>query len=310
MFEGLQKRWKVSAGRLFLILLTFTIGGSLTGYLGKMLMQLSSIENPVIYIIIYILLVTIIWPMMVIVVSIPFGQFVFFKSYLAKMGKRLKSTGRKTPSRSITNMKDPADTKHIAIFASGAGSNAQKIIDHFKNSDIVKVVMIVCNKSGAGVIGIAERENIPVLIIEKERFFRGDSYVSELKNAKTDLIVLAGFLWKIPAPLLEVFPKRIINIHPALLPKYGGKGMFGQFVHEAVINSGDEKSGITIHFVDEHYDNGDVIFQTTCDVMKEDNAETLAKRIHGLEHKHYPRVVEEIVRGLPPSLKATVTREV
>ena len=208
------------------------------------------------------------------------------------MGRRFRSKS------SSIDIKEMPETKHISIFASGAGSNAQKIIDHFRNSDSVKVVLIVCNKPGAGVINIGEKENIPVLLIEKERFFRGDAYVPVLREVKTDLIVLAGFLWKVPARLIEAYSKRIINIHPALLPKYGGKGMYGQFVHEAVLKSGDEKSGITIHYVDEHYDNGDVIFQTTCDVMKEDNAETLAQRIHQLEHKHFPVVVEEVVRAL------------
>jgi formyltetrahydrofolate-dependent phosphoribosylglycinamide formyltransferase len=295
MFEGLQKKWKVSPGRLVLILLTFAIGGSLTGILGRKLMQWSSIENPVLYIIIYILLITIIWPMMVLIVSIPFGQFIFFKAYLARIGKRF---GSGKNSKTAENMESPHQTKHLTIFASGAGSNAQKIIDHFRNSDSVKVVLIVCNKAGAGVIDIGKKENIPVLMIEKERFFRGDAYVPEIKNVKTDLIVLAGFLWKIPSGLIEAFPKRIINIHPALLPKYGGKGMYGQFVYDAVLKSGDETSGITIHYVDKHYDNGDVIFQTTCQVMKEDTPETLAQRIHELEHKHFPGVVEEVVRGL------------
>lgn len=292
MFEGLQNKWKVSAGRLFLILLTFAIGGSLTGYVGKKFMQSTGIENPVLYVIIYILMMTIIWPAMVLIVSIPFGQFVFFKSYLAKIWKRFR------PVHSSGDMSDKIHIKHIAIFASGAGSNAQKIIDRFRKSDVIRVVLIICNKPGAGVIDIGKKENIPVLMIEKERFFRGDAFVPELKKVKTDLIVLAGFLWKIPARLIESFPKRIINIHPSLLPKHGGKGMYGQFVHEAVLTSGDESSGITIHYVDEHYDKGDVIFQKTCPVLKDDNAETLAKRIHELEHEHYPRVVEEVVRGL------------
>jgi phosphoribosylglycinamide formyltransferase-1 len=188
--------------------------------------------------------------------------------------------------------------KHIVVFASGAGSNAQQIIHYFRSSKFAKVALIVCNKSGAGVITIAEKENIPVLLIEKERFFHGDAYLPELQKVNTDLIVLAGFLWKIPQLLIDAYPKRIINIHPALLPKYGGKGMYGQYVHEAILNAGEVESGITIHYVDEHYDNGDIIFQTACPVLESDTAETLAHRIHQLEHLHYPIAIEDIVKSL------------
>jgi len=187
--------------------------------------------------------------------------------------------------------------KHIVIFASGAGSNAQQIINYFRNVKEVEVALIVCNKPGAGVLSIAQKEGIPILLIEKERFFRGDGYVPELHNAKTDLVVLAGFLWKIPQSLIDAFPRRIINIHPALLPKYGGKGMYGQYVHESVLSAGEVESGITVHYVDEHYDNGDVIFQTACPVLDSDTPEKLAQRIHQLEHLHYPRVVEELLIG-------------
>lgn len=188
--------------------------------------------------------------------------------------------------------------KNLTIFASGAGSNAQQIINYFRDSSIAKITLIVCNKPGAGVISIAEKEKIPVLYIEKERFFKGDGYLSELKDAGTNLIVLAGFLWKIPQILIDEYPKRIINIHPALLPKYGGRGMYGQYVHEAIINAGEVESGITIHYVDEHYDNGDIIFQTACPVMEGDGPDALASRIHKLEHLHYPIVIEELLRNL------------
>jgi phosphoribosylglycinamide formyltransferase-1 len=190
------------------------------------------------------------------------------------------------------------DLKRIAIFASGAGSNAQQIINYFRNSSAVKVGLIVCNKPGAGVINIAEKENIPVLLIEKERFFKGDGYLPDLREQKTDLITLAGFLWKIPQSLIDAYPRRIINIHPALLPKYGGRGMYGQYVHEAILNAGEMESGITIHYVDEHYDNGDIIFQTACPVLDGDTPELLAHRIHKLEHLHYPIVIEEVLQKL------------
>ena len=192
----------------------------------------------------------------------------------------------------------PATIKNIVILASGAGTNAQQIINYFRNSSLGNVVLILCNKPGAGVIDIAKKENIPVLLIEKEKFFNGDAYLADIQNYKTDLIVLAGFLWKIPQTLIDNFPRRIINIHPALLPRFGGKGMYGQYVHEAVLQAGEVLSGITIHYVDEHYDNGDIIFQTACPVMEGDSPETLSHRIHQLEHLHYPQVIEELVQKL------------
>lgn len=183
----------------------------------------------------------------------------------------------------------------IAIFASGAGSNAAKIIDYFRTSQTTGVTLIVCNKPGAGVIAIAEKENIPLLLIDKEQFFRGDGYVPLLKSKNIDFIVLAGFLWKIPSTIIAAYPNSIINIHPALLPKYGGKGMYGLNVHAAVLQSGDNESGITIHYVDEHYDNGDIIFQERCAVTPSDTPELLAEKIHKLEHQHFPRVIEQVV---------------
>lgn len=185
----------------------------------------------------------------------------------------------------------------IAIFASGAGSNAQKIIDHFHTSSVAEIALIVSNKPEAGVLKIAARENIPTLIIEKEKFFHGNGYVDELQQQSIDFIVLAGFLWKIPLSLIKAYPGKIVNIHPALLPAYGGKGMYGNFVHQAVITNKEKESGISIHYVDEHYDHGDLIFQARCPVYENDTAESLAQRIHGLEHAHYPRVLEKLLSG-------------
>jgi phosphoribosylglycinamide formyltransferase-1 len=187
---------------------------------------------------------------------------------------------------------------NIAIFASGAGSNAQKIIDHFRHLSIAKVVLIVCNKPNAGVLEIAKKEGISFLIIDKEKFFRGNAYTDEFAEKKINFIVLAGFLWKIPLPLINAYPRRIINIHPALLPKYGGKGMYGQSVHEAVIAGDEKESGITIHYVDEHYDNGDIILQAKCPLLENDTAESLAHRIHALEYANYPVIIEELVKNL------------
>jgi phosphoribosylglycinamide formyltransferase-1 len=196
------------------------------------------------------------------------------------------------------NLQNNRSAKNIAIFASGNGSNAKKIIDYFKDNQFIIIKLIVCNKKGAGVITIAAEHDIPVLMIEKERFFSGDSYLQELHATAIDFIVLAGFLWKIPEAIISRYRYRIINIHPALLPKYGGKGMYGLKVHEAVIAAGETESGITIHYVDEHYDNGDVILQATCPVLRTDTADTLAERIHRLEHENFARIVEDCVNKL------------
>ena len=270
-------------------------------------MNLLPIEQGALWLVVYILVVTLLWPLAVLLVSVPFGQFRFFTNYLKKMGKRMGIGGQKQEissqkSKVKTEMQDnrqPATSHqhpaHIAIFASGAGSNAQKIIDHFRSHGHIKISLIVCNKPSAGVLTIAGNENIPSLLIEKEKFFRGDAYVDQLKENKIDFIVLAGFLWKVPDLLIKAYPGKIINIHPALLPKYGGKGMYGQHVHEAVIAAGEKESGITIHYVDGHYDNGDIIFQATCPVLQNDDPSSLANRIHQLEHQYYPKVVEDTV---------------
>ena len=272
MFEKLQQKWKVGGWRLLLILMTFALGGSLCGYLGRKLLGLFNIEANIVRIPLYVVLVTILWPFCVILISIPFGQFGFFRTYLKKIGRRMTGKRMQNTEYSIQNTKSgiqhtlkQEDTIHpplallasetrnnkpgtvsIALFASGAGSNAQKIIDYFRANSKVSVSLIVCNKPGAGVLDIAKRENIPTLLIEKETFFRGNGYVDELKAAGIDFIVLAGFLWKVPPTLTAAWPNRIINIHPALLPRYGGKGMYGRHVHEAIIAAGEKESGITI----------------------------------------------------------------
>jgi len=185
--------------------------------------------------------------------------------------------------------------KQIAIFASGAGTNAARIIEKFRNHPSIRISLILSNKTGAGVLGVAEKEGIPSIILEKEAFFGGDAYVGELQGHRIDFIVLAGFLWKIPPALVKAYKGRIINIHPALLPKYGGKGMYGRFVHEAVIAAHEKESGITIHYVDEIYDHGQVIFQARCEVTPTDTPETLAARIHTLEHRHFPQIIEDLL---------------
>ena len=183
---------------------------------------------------------------------------------------------------------------NIAIFASGTGSNTQKIIDTFKQNDLIKIALIVCNKDGAGVLQIAEKENVPAILLERKKFFE-DGYADVLKEHNIDWIVLAGFLWKIPAVLIEKFRDKIINIHPALLPGFGGKNMYGNRVHETVLKSKEIESGITIHFVDEIYDNGKIIFQAKCKVDENETTESLAKKIHELEHLHYPLIIKKLL---------------
>jgi len=285
MFERLQKKWKVSGPQLALILCTFAIGGSLTGFAGKKIMNLASIQQDWLWAIVYILLITVIWPLAVLLISIPFGQFPFFIKYIRKIGAKM----------GIGKSQEPALKSRIAIFASGAGSNAQKIIDHFRNHASIRISLIVCNNPKAGVLQIAAKENIPSLLIDKETFLNNDIYIKELQDERIDLIVLAGFLWKVPVTLIKAFPEKIINIHPALLPKFGGNGMYGQAVHQAVIAAGEKESGITIHYVDELYDHGKIIFQAKCPVFENDTIDTLAQRIHGLEHQHYPKVISELV---------------
>jgi phosphoribosylglycinamide formyltransferase-1 len=189
----------------------------------------------------------------------------------------------------------------LAIFASGTGTNTQNIIHYFRHHPEIRISLIVCNKPGAGVLTVAEKEDIPSLVIEKEAFFRGTAYVDQLRAKNIDLIVLAGFLWKIPQTLVKAYPGRIINIHPALLPKYGGKGMYGRFVHEAVIAAADKETGITIHYVDEQYDHGQPIFQARVMVEPGDTPETLAQKVHFLEYEHFPKIIEQVVNSAKPN---------
>jgi phosphoribosylglycinamide formyltransferase 1 len=183
---------------------------------------------------------------------------------------------------------------NLVIFASGAGSNAAAIIDWFKANGKATVSLIVCNKPEAGVLQIAEREGIPTLMVGKGAF--GEPANLALISAYNPaLIILAGYLWKIPKVLTQTFPNKIINIHPALLPAYGGKGMYGSNVHNAVIAAGDKESGITIHYVNEEYDKGNIILQAHCPILPGDTPETLAANIHKLEHYFFPRTIEYLL---------------
>ena len=288
MFDRLQQKWKVGGWQLTLILCTFALGGSLCGYLTRLIIQPLGIDNAFLYGTLYFILLTLLWPLCVLTISIPLGQYPFFRNYLRKMGSRF-GIGKRPPAQ------PEHDHVNIAIFASGAGSNALRLMQHFASHPVIKISLLVSNKAGAGALHHASNHGISTLIIEKERFFRGDTYLPELESSGIDFIVLAGFLWKIPPALIQAYPQRMVNLHPALLPKYGGKGMYGRHVHEAVLAAGDEESGITIHFVDEQYDHGATIFQAMCPVAKDDTPETLAEKIHQLEHKHLPQVVEQVV---------------
>ena len=211
-----------------------------------------------------------------------------------------------------SSQKESLSPIHVAIFASGAGSNAKKIIEYFENkSTPVKISLIVCNVQGAGVLDIAKSKGIPTLMINKTEF-ASTGYVESLHNADIHFIVLAGFLWKVPEVLVHAYQpgmkidssvvngkvntaKGIINIHPALLPNYGGKGMYGSRVHEAVVAAGEKETGITIHWVDAHYDKGDIIFQASCAVEPSDTPTTVADKIHVLEHQHFAPTIEQIL---------------
>lgn len=183
----------------------------------------------------------------------------------------------------------------IAIFASGSGSNAERLTTYFADSESVSVELFLSNNPTAGVIERGCRLGIPTVLFDKKTFSKTDKIVDLLQKQQIDLVILAGFLWLIPENLVKAFPNKIINIHPALLPKYGGKGMWGHFVHEAVVEAGEKESGITIHYVNEHYDEGKVIFQAKCEVVPTDTPEDVAQKVQALEHIHFPVVIESII---------------
>jgi phosphoribosylglycinamide formyltransferase-1 len=185
--------------------------------------------------------------------------------------------------------------KRIAIFASGSGTNAENLIRYFRTKTSGQVELVLTNRPDAGVIARAGALGVDTVVFNREQFFERRMVLDILMEKKIDIIVLAGFLWLVPEILLGQYPGKVVNIHPALLPKYGGKGMYGRHVHEAVLASGDDVSGITIHHVNQAYDEGDVIFQATCPVKQGDTPESLAERIHSLEYEHFPRVVEALL---------------
>lgn len=185
--------------------------------------------------------------------------------------------------------------KRVAIFASGSGSNAEKIAEYFINDTEIEISLILSNNPQAGVIARARKFHIPVVLFDKKVFYETNRIVEILHNEHIDLVVLAGFMMLIPTEMVKAFPNKIINIHPALLPKYGGKGMYGHFVHEAVVAAKEAVSGITIHFVNERYDEGAIIFQADCPVLPTDTPEDVATKVQMLEHRHYPEVVAQML---------------
>jgi formyltetrahydrofolate-dependent phosphoribosylglycinamide formyltransferase len=303
--QKLREKWGLAPVQFWLVILTFALGGSLSGRLCSFLLKMAFSEKNWAYWLVYPLFLTILWPFSVLFVSLLTGQFRFFKGYLGRVGAKLVGgigaggaeavvvgAGPVAASAAKNSSTTPV---HVAIFASGAGSNARKIIEYFENQYVVKISLIVCNVPTAGVLEIAKEKGIPTLLINKTEF-ASSGYVESLRNSDIDFIVLAGFLWKVPEILVKAYPKALINIHPALLPNYGGKGMYGSRVHEAVIAAGESRSGITIHWVDENYDEGDIIFQAECTIAAGDTPEILAEKIHALEHQHFAPMIEKLLR--------------
>ena len=188
------------------------------------------------------------------------------------------------------------NVRKIVIFASGSGSNTENIIRHFENSKNIKVAAVFSNKRNARVLRRAYDLDVQALYFDRDAFYHSNDVLHVLKDIDPHLIVLAGFLWMVPKNIIENFPNRIINVHPALLPNYGGKGMYGMRVHEAIITNKEKESGITIHFVNEHYDEGEHIFQAKTIIETHDSPESLASKINELEHHHFPLVIEKLLQ--------------
>ncbi|MGB1031278.1 MAG: phosphoribosylglycinamide formyltransferase [Flavobacteriales bacterium] len=185
--------------------------------------------------------------------------------------------------------------KKLVILASGSGSNAENIVDFYAENEAVEVLSIATNKKDAGVIARAEKLDVPVLVFSKDELQNPSKFTALMKKLNPDLIILAGFLLQVPDHLIEAFAHKIINIHPALLPNFGGKGMFGMNVHKAVKKAGDSFSGITIHYVNEKYDDGEIIFQAKTPISENDQPVDIANKIHVLEHEHFPKVIDSIL---------------
>ncbi len=291
MFKRLQQKWGINGTRFWVIFVVFGLTGITTAIITRYIsgwLGLGVNSSWVRIILVRIVMLILGYQLVLLTYGGLLGQWAFFWKYEKLLLQKLGII-----ASDMT--KDSRKPIKIAVFASGAGSNAANIIQYFANRPDVSINLIVCNKPGAGVLTVAEKNTIPTLIIEKERFASGDAYLPELKNAGIDFVVLAGFLWKVPIALINGYPNKIINIHPALLPKYGGKGMYGSKVHEAVIAAREKESGITIHFVNEHYDEGTTIFQANCKIDSSDTPDTLAVKIHDLEYAHFPKQIDKLL---------------
>ncbi len=298
MFGKLQQKWKVGSRDLVLILCTFAVTGTLTAWISRQITGWLQVEHRSFGwwgLKIGVLLFG--YQFIILIIGFCFGQFRFFWNYEKKILRRLGLWKRleKPEAAQQSSASLPEQKKQVAIFASGGGSNAEQIIRHFQQHPHINISLIVCNKPGAGVLRVADEYSIGSLLIEKIAFQQGHDCLAELQRHKTDFIVLAGFLWKVPVRLINAYPGKIINIHPALLPLHGGQGMYGHHVHEAVLAAGDTETGITIHLVDEQYDHGNTLFQARCPVLPGDTPASLADRVRQLEHTHYPVVIEEWV---------------
>lgn len=189
-------------------------------------------------------------------------------------------------------------SKNIAIFASGNGTNAENIIRYFQNSELVNVELVLANKETAFVLERARSLNVPFAYMGKAEWTEGTAVLSLLEDRKIDFIVLAGFLARVPDCILHAYPNKIINIHPSLLPKFGGKGMYGDRVHEAVVAAGEAETGITIHYLNERFDEGEIVVQYKCPVLPQDTAADVAKKVHALEYEYYPKVIDRLLTDL------------
>ena len=187
------------------------------------------------------------------------------------------------------------EKKKMVLFASGNGTNAENLIRYFKSRKTAVVTAVFTNYPEAGVVERAQKLSVPVIVVSRSDFNPPENLLRKLNALKPDLMVLAGFLWMIPAEVIRQYPRQIVNIHPALLPAYGGKGMYGRRVHEAVLAAGEKKSGITIHYVNEHYDEGQIIFQAETGIVRGETPESLAEKVHRLEYLHFPAVVEQLL---------------
>jgi phosphoribosylglycinamide formyltransferase-1 len=198
----------------------------------------------------------------------------------------------------LAEILDKILTHKVAIFASGSGSNAQKIIEYFSGRKDIEIALVLTNNAKAKIVERADNLNIPCVIFNKIDFFESDSVIKKLQECKINFIVLAGFLWLVPLNLIKAFPNKIINIHPALLPKYGGKGMYGNHIHKAIVENKETETGISIHEVNEHFDEGKIIFQAKCIIDSNDTPEMVAEKVHELEHEHYPKIIEKYLLQL------------